>query len=153
MTTGRARFKKRADAQRVVSPCAGAPRSQIPPGLYKAICYRTSTIMSYGGCRTLAVYFRVIEGHFSGVEMVMYCTYPTGRISPSTKLYTQWSFAKGRFPDRNEKFAQKVFRGKMYLVSIRSTKRRFADGNAYPDVFQYSVVDTIRETLTGIPNA
>jgi len=96
-------------------------------------------------------YFRIVEGDHAAVELEMYCNYPSGRISRSLKLHRQWALAIGRFPFKGDKFAQKVFRGKMYRVLVRDAESTFPDKTSVPEFLRYSVVDTIKEVLTGVP--
>jgi hypothetical protein len=130
---------------------AESSRTMIPDGDYVAVCYRTRVVHSFGKAKKLEVWFRVVEGCHAGAELAMYCTYPEGRITASRKLYIQWSLAIGRRPIKGERFSQKVFRGKMFRVAVRKVPRQFKDGTPMPDYLSYSVVDTIKETITGIP--
>ena len=134
-------------------PWADEPCPDIEPGLYPAICYDTKTRKSFGGRRELYIYFRIQEGEYHGTEVVMYCVYPKGPASSSMKIYKQYALAIGRLPRRNEPISQKAFRNKMYMVEVDYTKRKFADNTLLPRYLQYSVVVTIREVLTGVPES
>ncbi len=132
-------------------PVAGKERPRIPEGDYVAVCYRTRSVKSFGGRRKLMFYFRIVEGDQAGVELEMYCNYPSGRITKSHKLHRQWALAIGRFPSKGDKFAQNVFRGKMCRVLVRDAMPPFPDGTPVPEFLRYSVVDTIKEVLIGVP--
>ncbi len=125
------------------APVADGDRLRIPVGDYRTVCYKTRSVPSYRGSRKLVFYFRIVEGEHAGTELSMYCNYPRGKLTPSHKLYRQWALAIGRRPSKNERFAQRVFRGKMYLVLVRDAKPVFSDGSPHPEFLTYSVVDTI----------
>lgn len=129
---------------------AGEPRSNTPTGEYIVICYKTRPVQSFGGKRRLELWFRVIEGNFEGDEILMYCTFPSGRLSRSCKLYEQWVLAIGRTPTKGERFNRKVFQGKMFKLLVRKTNCKYKNRILKPTILQYSVADTILETLTGI---
>jgi len=134
------------------APVAGQSRPRIPPGEYDAICYKTETGKSWGGRTDIYIRFRIIGGSQDGRELFMACTYHAKRrLSPRHKYYQQWALAKGRPPAKGERLSQKIFSNKMYRVSVRYTQRRHSNGKLMPNFLQYSVVDSIIETQTGIP--
>lgn len=129
---------------------AGASRPRIEPGEYDAICYKVEVGRAWR--RNCYVLFRIYGGKYDGTELFMACPYPEGRISTRFKLYDQWTLAIGRPPRRGERFSPRVFKNKMYGVLVRDTRRKFLNLNRLkPDYCQYSVVETIIETQTGVP--
>jgi hypothetical protein len=132
---------------------AEAPQPRIEPGEYDAICYGFKVATSgFDNQRKLYLKFRVYGGRSDGTQLFMACPYPSGRLSPRTKLHTQWTLAIGRAPLEGERFSRKVFPKKMYTVLVRYTRRQFPGTNKrLPDFCQYSVVSTILEVQTGVP--
>ena len=126
---------------------------RIPPVEYKAVCYATNTGISFGGRLSLYVQFRICGGEYDGVEVPMICTLPKGKLRQRFKLFVQWALVLGRAPYKGEKFKASVFKNKMYRILVRDTKCVFPNRKPKPKFLQYSVVDTIIETITGIPDA
>ncbi|MCP4582401.1 MAG: hypothetical protein GY839_12375 [candidate division Zixibacteria bacterium] len=122
----------------------------IPEGEYDAVCCKTEAALSFGGARKIFIKFRIHDGKHDGTELFMACNYPRGKIKPRLKYYQQWMLATGRRPNKREKLAPKVFPRRMYKVLVRDTKPKFANGKPKPDIFRYSVVDTIIEAQTGV---
>ena len=58
--------------------------------------------------------------------------------------------AKGAPPKKGERLSPKVFCHKMYRILVRDTGRRHSNGRPMADCLQYSVVDSIIETQTGL---
>ncbi len=134
------------------APIAEQPRPRIPASEYDAICYKTETGRSWGGRTNIYILFRIIGGSQDGTELFMACTYhPKGKLSQRYKYYVQWTLAKGAPPKKGERLSPKVFCGKMYRVLVRDTQIRHSNGKLMADCLQYSVVDSIIETQTGIP--
>lgn len=134
-------------------PRADEFRQKIPAGEYDAICYKTEKGKSWGGRRDCYLRFRIHGGKYDGVELFMACTFPEKRISPRYKLYSQWMLAMGRAPFRKERISPNVFRNRMFRVLVRDTGCTYSGTNRLmPDHCQYSVVDTILEPITGVPN-
>lgn len=135
------------------APIAQEFGRSIPEGDYEAICYKVEVGLS-GWTKDSKCYlrFRLIGGDYDGTELFMACTYHKGVVKPRSKYYSQWMLATGRRPAKGEKLSCRVFEKKMYTVHARYTKRKFSDGKPMPPNMQYSVVDTIRETLTGVPS-
>ena len=126
---------------------------RIPPVEYEAVCYATNTGISFGGRLSLYVQFRICGGEYDGVEVPMICTMPKGKLRQRFKLFVQWALVLGRAPYKGEKFKASIFCKKMYRILVRDTKCKFSNKKLRPDYLQYSIVDTIIETLTGIPDA
>ena len=126
---------------------------RIPPVEYEAVCYATNTGISFGGRLSLYVQFRICGGEYDGVEVPMICTLPKGKLRQRFKLFDQWALVLGRVPRKGEKFKASIFRKKMYRILVRDTKRVFQHKKTKPKYLQYSIVDTIIETLTGITDA
>jgi len=145
--TGNARYDKSGEDERT----AGEPRPRIPDGEYTAICHQTRIAKSFGGRREMYVLFRVYGGPFDGAELPMFCTFPPGKLSRSTKLYRQYSIAMGGTPLKGERVSGKAFRGKMYRIIVGTSKAKHDDGTLLPDFLQYSVVRGIKEVMTGVP--
>lgn len=132
---------------------ADTMRERVPPGEYEAVCYDTSTGTSFGGRLDLYVNFRISGGEFDGIELFMVCTLPKCKLRQRFKLYDQWSLAIGRPPYKGEKFKASVFKNKKYRIIVRDTKRQYSNKKPKPESSQYSMVDTIIEAETGIPDA
>lgn len=132
------------------TPDAGEFPARIEPGIYDAICYKTETGKSFGGRYDIYIRFKIFGGPHDGTRLFMACTFPKGRMSPRRKYYQQWMLASGRPPFKGERLARKVFLHKLYSVSVRDTNKQFSNGERMPDFMQYSVVDSIVETKTGI---
>jgi len=125
---------------------------QIPEGQYKAVCYKANYAQTFGGVRKLFLGFRVFGGRYDGTELFMACPKPVGKPKINHKLHIQWSLAMGRVPNKGEHLSKNAFLRKMFLVEVRDTRRKHnSTGKLLPKSLQYSVVDTILETLTGIP--
>ena len=134
------------------APVAEQFSPRIPPGEYDAICYKTETGRSWGGRTDIYILFRIIGGSQDGTELFMACTYHAKRrLSPRYKYYQQWTLAKGQPPGKGKRLSRKVFCNKMYRVLVRDTQRKHSNGQPMADCLQYSVVDSIIETKTGIP--
>jgi len=134
------------------APIAEEFRIRIPPGEYDAICYKTETGRSWGGRTDIYILFRIIGGSQDGTELFMACTYhPKQKLSLRYKYYQQWMLAKGAPPKKGERLSPKVFCHKMYRVLVRDTERKHSNGQPMADCLQYSVVDSIIETQTGVP--
>lgn len=125
---------------------------QIPGGQYEAVCYKANYAQTFGGRRALFLGFRVFGERYDGTELFMACPKPERKLKVNHKLYMQWSLALGRAPYKGERLNKNVFLHKMFLVEVRDTRRKYnSTGRLLPKSLQYSVVDTILETLTGIP--
>ena len=123
---------------------------RIEPGIYEAVCSKVETGISYGAERKLFVRFKIHGGEYHGTELFMVCRYPKGeKISHRYKLYQQWALALGRRPRKKERFSMHLFKGKLYRVSVKDTQRKLSNNALVPDYLQYSVVETIIETLVG----
>lgn len=134
------------------APIAEQSRPRIPTSEYDAVCYKTETGRSWGGRTDIYILFRIIGGSQDGTELFMACTYhPKRKLSQRYKYYQQWTLANGAPPKKGERLSPKVFCNKMYRVLVRDTQRRYSNGKLMPDILQYSVVDSIIETQTGIP--
>ncbi len=148
------RGKKTAQGKEVNQndePVADSPRPRIEPEDYKAICYGTDYGKAWGNERRMYVLFRIIEGRYDGTELFMACRCPKGKkITNRYKLYKQWSRAMGRLPHKGEHLTGKAFVGKMFKVRVRYNNAKTVDNEPEPDFLQYSLVDHIVETLTGI---
>ncbi len=131
-------------------PLADSYYNRIPSGEYEAICYRTKAGPGFGQRRSVYLFFRIQNGDYHGTELFMACTYPNGKISPRHKYFQQWIIANGSPPARGQRLARKVFPKKLYRVLVRDTQKKHSHGRPMPDVLQYSVVDSILETLTGL---
>lgn len=129
------------------------PMPSIPPGEYTAICYRTDYGRSWGGRRDIYIRFRIIEGEYSGTELPLICTAKVGeKMTTRWKLYKQWCLAVGGRPRPGRFNKDDAFVGKMYRIYVRYTKAKHElTKRTLPDYLQYSVVDAILETLTGVP--
>jgi len=128
------------------------PFPQIPPSEYQAICYKANYARTFGGRQSLFLGFRIYEGRYHGTELFMACSRPERKPKINHKLYVQWSLAMGRPPKKGERLGRKAFLHKMFLVQVRDTQRKLGStGKLLPKALQYSVVDTILEILTGIP--
>lgn len=141
--------EQRGRGREIEEPTADNQMPRIEPGEYDAICYRAEYGKSWGGRNSLYVKFRIYEGKYDGVELFMVCSRPKGKLRTRHKLYQQWSLALGRVPIKSERFNKETLPNKMYRVLVRDTNRQFSNGRRMPDYLQYSVVDTILETLTG----
>lgn len=134
------------------APIAEQQRPRIPPGEYDAICHKTETGRSWGGRTDIYILFRICGGKWDGTELFMACTYHLKRkLSPRYKYYQQWTLAKGAPPEKGERLSPEVFCHKMYRIYVRGTQKRHGDGRLMANCVQYSVVDSIIETQTGIP--
>jgi len=123
---------------------------KIEPGEYDAICYKVETGKSFGGEKKIFFRFRIYGSKYDDVELFMTCKYYSAPIPRNSKYYDQWSLANGQPPRRGERLARKTFPNKLYRVMVRDTRRKFPNGKLKPQQFQYSVIDTIIEPLTGI---
>lgn len=129
---------------------ADIPLPRIPPGKHEAICYKIETGVGQGGRETYYLKFRVHGGEYHDTELFMTCPKPSGKVRFRHKLYDQWVIANQRLPTRREKISVKPFVGRLYLVLVRDTRRRYANSNELkPNYAQYSVIDSIIEPLTG----
>lgn len=142
--------RKRPHGQADPDVVTEAVRPTIPPGDYEAICYKAEYGTSYGGRKDLYVRFRICEGDFSGTELFM-AICPPKKLTQRTKKWQQWALAIGRNPQKGERFSKSVFEHKMFKILVRQTKTTFNNGRPKPDYFHYSVVDSILETLSGVP--
>ena len=131
---------------------AGGQYSRIPPGEYEGICFKTKKGPGYGDLPRLYLFFRIQGGEYHGTELFMVCTHGSRKFSPRTKYYLQWSLANGGPPVKGQRLSPKAFLNKLYLIQVRDTKRKHKGGRVMADFMQYSVVDTIIEPLTGIPD-
>ena len=68
---------------------------------------------------------------------------------PGHKYWQYWVMVNGRIPSRNAEMSPRIFKNKMFKIMTRRVKRKFPNGNYMPPDFDYSVVDTIEEVLTG----
>ena len=134
------------------APIAEELPVRIPPGEYDASCYDTEKGISWGGHESIYIKFRIYCGEFDGTELFMACTYhPKSEITYRHKYYQQYSMANGGPPQKGQRLSPSIFKNKMYRVLVRDTKRKFLNGQLMPAFHQYSVVDTILETLSGKP--
>lgn len=131
-------------------PLINECRVRIKAGTYDAICYRTETGNSWGGRQDIYIRFKIYGSKYDGTKLFMACTYPRGRMTTRHKYYEQWVLAMGGPPRKGERLARKEFLHKLYKVLVRDTNKKFSNGTRMPDYMQYSVVDTIIETQTGI---
>ena len=122
---------------------------RIPEGIYDAICFKTETAMGFGGSRKIYFKFRIYGGEHDGVELFMVCNFPKTKIGKRYKYFDQWMLALGRHPSKGERLSPKIFRNRLFKILVRDTKPRFSNGKFKPDIFKYSVVDSIIEALTG----
>ena len=128
------------------------PEPTIPEGECKAICYTVESGIGPGGRESIYVRFRIYEGEYEVVKLFMACPRPKGKLRERHKLLTQWKMANGGKPKKGQRISPKIFKGKLYLITVRDTKSRNPNTNEIrPKIQQYSVVDYIKETLTGIP--
>ena len=131
---------------------AEEPLVQIPPGEYQAVCKKAVYKFCQGGDKRLFIEFVIIEGKFAGVQLFMVCPTPSGKLRMRHKLYNQWSIVLGRIPRKGERLNTKIFEKKMYLISVRNTRKKFSGtGKIMPEFLQYSVVDVIIEVIAGAP--
>ena len=132
---------------------AEEPLVQIPPGEYQAVCKKAKYGICQGGDKRLFFEFVIIEGKFAGVQLFMVCPRPSGKLRMRHKLYNQWSIVLGRIPHKGERLNTKIFEKKMYLISVRNTRKKFSGtGKIMPEYLQYTVVDGIVEVITGVPD-
>jgi hypothetical protein len=124
---------------------------RIKPGEYEAVCYDVELGWCFGR-RSAYAHFRIISGECEGEEVTMVCSYPEAQLSYRSKIFVQCTMAMGRRPASKERVTPKVLMNKMYRILVRDTDRKFDGTNIrMPSFAQYSVVDTILETLTGVP--
>jgi len=143
-------YKKKKIKQKNVSSDIGEefyPR--IEPGEYQAVCHRIDTGTTFGNRRCLYFRFRLFGGKYDGEDLFMVCLLYSAPIPRRSKYYNQWSIAKGRPPIKGERLSREVFKGKLFKVLVRDTLRKFSNNKTMPSQFQYSVVDSILEPLTG----
>jgi len=134
------------------APFAQELPARIPPGEYDAVCYDTEIGRSWGNREDIYIKFRIIDGPYVGTELVLICTYHRkSEISHRHKYYKQFCLAFGSAPQRGQRLSRSIFKNKSYSVLVRDTERKFRNKRLMPSYLQYSVVDTILETLTGIP--
>ena len=132
-------------------PIAKALPTRIPPDKYDAICYDTELGRSWGGRWNVYIKFRIIDGPYEGTELVMICTYhPKREISHRHKYFLQFALANGGPPRKGQRMSHNIFRGIVFRVLVRDTKRKFPNNEYLPKSFQYSVVDTILEVVAGV---
>jgi len=130
-------------------PTADGCPERIEPGEYQAICRAAE--YGYAWRRTLFLRFVIVGPKYEGVGLFMACHRPSGKLRHRHKLWQQWSLVLGRNPFRGERLNKEIFKGKMYRVLVRDTDRKFETSERMPDHMQYSVVKTILEVLTGVP--
>ena len=123
--------------------------SLIPEGNYEAYCFRSDVFKCFNGQRKAMLWFRIYGGLHDGEELFMACSYPYGSKSISLKIYEQWMIAQGRRLRKGERICLEKFTKRMYVVIVRTTARKYKDGQLKPELLQYSVVETILEPLTG----
>ena len=111
----------------------------IPDGEYQAYCYKyeIKPVRKWKNERRLWLWFEIYEGKYRGVRIFRSYRYPE-KVSPCSAYYKEWLIAsKGKKP-RKSRLSPKVFRDKIFLISVRRVK----SGN-------YSVVGSIKELLAG----
>ena len=123
----------------------------IPNGTYIAQCTKYETNESYGGrSRKIYLHFLIAEGKHQGSKLFMAFNYPQNcEFRPGHKYWQYWVMVNGRIPSRNAEMSPRIFKNKMFKIMTRRVKRKFPNGNYMPPDFDYSVVDTIEEVLTG----
>ena len=131
---------------------AEEPLVQIPPGEYEAVCKKAVFKYSFGGDKRLFIEFVIIGNEYDGTKLFMVCTRPPGKLRIRHKLYNQWAIALGRKPHKGERFNRTIFEKKMYLISVRDTRKKYSrNGRSMPEYLQYSMVDEIVEVIAGAP--
>lgn len=131
---------------------AEEPLVQIPPGEYQAVCNKAKYGVCQGGDKRLFIEFVIIEGKYCGAQLFMVCK-KYRKLRTRHKLYNQWALVLGRKPNDGERLNIMIFEKKAYLISVRNTDKKFSKINrTMPDFLQYSVVDTILEVISGVPD-
>ncbi len=98
------------------------------------------------------LWFKIVDfGDLQGEELYMACNAPkkskNGKAATSAKYYQSWVLAAGRKPDRYDRMSTKVFRGKVFLLKVRTVIKN-AKNLPLPPLLQYSVIDDVLEKLT-----
>ena len=122
---------------------------RIPEGHYDAICIRSEYGPSFGGQKKLYLTFRIIDGEYTDVELVMYCNKPS-TLKITHKLHKQWCYAIAGHPKPGERFNKNIFKNKAYKVLVTNAHGKLKDGTPEPDFMKYSKVDSIIEPIAGV---
>jgi hypothetical protein len=135
---------------------AGSERPFGPPGEYLALCVgakksdvRINRAKGPISVSKIILTFQLVEEPFKGAELAMFMNTSQGAMLPGSKYYQSWQIANGQKPKRGDRMPRKVFKNKLFRVSITTVRPRFNGGSMMPDEFHYSRVDQIlkRESI------
>lgn len=123
---------------------------RVPPGEYVAYCKSSEYGNSFGGQRKLFLSMLIHEGEYAGTKLFLACNADKSSLKPNCKLFDLWCIALGRALKKGERFNKDIFVKRLFRVRVRDTKRLVSGTSSpRPDYAQYSVVDTILESVTG----
>ncbi len=125
--------------------------SLIPEGKYDVGFIRAEKTWLYGR-EKIFLWFQIVDlGEFLGIQLYMACNAPKkrqkGKVATSNKYYQSWVLAAGRRPVRADRMSTKVFRGKVFLVQVRTVTTNARNVARSPQL-QYSIIDHVFEQLT-----
>lgn len=131
--------------------CDAHPPLLIPEGKYEAAFLRAERKWLWGR-EKFFLWFQILsQGDFHGEELYMACNAPKkakrGKVATSNKYYQAWVLAAERRPDRYDRISTKEFRGKVFLLKVRTVTKN-AKNLSLPPLLQYSVIDDVLERLT-----
>ncbi len=140
-----------SSAQDLEFNCDMQAPSLIPEGKYTVGFLRAERKWLWGR-EKIFLWFQILDcGDFQGEELYLACNAPIkrkrGKMPSSNKYYQLWVLSAGRKPDRFDRMSTKVFQGKVFLVQVRNVITN-AKNVTRPQLLQYSVIDSLLETLT-----
>lgn len=120
----------------------------VPEGEHQAIVTRYDRCEFYRR-KKLYLWFKIVDGTNEGPEIFMpFNVY--SKIVRNSKYYKAWVTAKGSKPKKNDRMSPKVFKGKVFLIKVRTVMKGRELEALGED--KYSVVDDIIGVLAGGAN-
>jgi hypothetical protein len=113
----------------------------IPEGEYPARVVAPPKVRRLFDSQRLVLTFEIVQSKYVGTRVEFIAEVRTGKHA---RFREAWEVANGGPAKRHDRMALRVFKNRLFLVSIRTvTKNRFQRKRALP----YSIVDTILERM------
>lgn len=129
----------------------GEARPLLPEGEYEVACIGAeyATFHRFGKARKLVLHFEIYGGDYTGSRLFMAMTAPGKgeKVKRASKLYANYLIASSQPPGWRDRLSYRVFKGGLFLATIKTVKPTFETGAPKPALFHYSVVGELLERL------
>lgn len=124
----------------------------IPEGKYEAQCIKHHEFKQFRE-NSLCLKWSLIDARHFGVNLAQFFRMNYSHYKATTKYFTAWVIANNYvYPTRPTRkyMSPRIFENVIGIVTVRTVRPKFANGEPKPECFHYSVVDELLQL--SVPN-